>query len=136
MYSYSVYILNYFVFQQPQTQQIQTQQLQTVERPREQQIQATVQKCVINSEVQQVIPLVVAPPNDNAGQHHQQTFLVTPVPQLIPNGNIVSPQNTNNHATTNTFSYQLTNTGYVINEQGNIVTTMPNAQHPYTFGRM
>lgn len=129
----------YYLFQQQQApQQIQTQQIQTVERPREQQIQATVQKCVINNEVQQVIPLVVAPPSDASGQHHQQTFLVTPVPQLIPNGNIVSPQNNNNHANTNTFSYQLTNTGYVINEQGNIVTTMANAQHhaPYTFGRM
>lgn len=88
--------------------------------------------------MQQVIPVVVAPPSDGGGQHHQQTFLVTPVPQLISNGNIVSSQNANNHATTSTFSYQLTNTGYVINEQGNIVTTMANAQHhtPYTFGRM
>ncbi|XP_018566698.1 uncharacterized protein LOC108907476 isoform X2 [Anoplophora glabripennis] len=124
----------------PQQQQIQqqNQQIQTVERVREQQV-PQVQKCVINNEVQQVIPLVVAPPNDNtATQHHQQTFLVTPVPQLLPNGNIVTPQNPTNHTATNTFSYQLTNTGYVINEQGNIVTTMANAQHhtPYTFGRM
>ncbi|KAG5896692.1 hypothetical protein JTB14_002538 [Gonioctena quinquepunctata] len=115
----------------------QNQQIQTVvERPRE---QIQVQKCVINNEVQQVIPLVVAPTSNDttANQHHQQTFLVTPVPQLVPNGNIVTPQNTSNH-TTNTFSYQLANTGYVINEQGNIVTTMPSAQHhtPYTFGRM
>lgn len=125
--------------QQVQAIQQQNQQIQTVvERPREQQIQ--VQKCVISNEVQQVIPLVVAPsPTDNGtAQHHQQTFLVTPVPQLVPNGNIVNPQNANNHTTTNTFSYQLANTGYVINEQGNIVTTMASAQHhtPYTFGRM
>ncbi|XP_050497166.1 uncharacterized protein LOC126878467 isoform X1 [Diabrotica virgifera virgifera] len=129
--------------QQQQTPQVQTvtqnQQIQTViERPREQQIQ--VQKCVITNEVQQVIPLVVAPsPTDTANaQHHQQTFLVTPVPQLVPNANVVTPQHTNNHTTTNTFSYQLANTGYVINEQGNLVTTMANAQHhtPYTFGRM
>lgn len=88
--------------------------------------------------MQQVIPLVVAPPGDANGQHHQQTFLVTPVPQLIPNGNIVSPPTANNHATTSTFSYQLTNTGYVINDQGNIVTTMANGQHhtPFPFGRM
>nr|XP_023028044.1 uncharacterized protein LOC111516096 [Leptinotarsa decemlineata] len=123
--------------QQSQTQVQQNQQIQTVvERPRE---QIQVQKCVINNEVQQVIPLVVAPPpNDTTvNQHHQQTFLVTPVPQLVSNGNIVNPQNSANH-TTNTFSYQLANTGYVINEQGNIVTTMPSAQHhtPYTFGRM
>ncbi|XP_060536990.1 uncharacterized protein LOC132708594 [Cylas formicarius] len=112
------------------------QQLQTVDRSREQTVQQ-VQKCVINNEVQQVIPLVVAPPNDNTGnQHHQQTFLVTPVSQLIPNGNIVQ-QNTNTHNTTNTFSYQLANTGYVINEQGNIVTTMANGQHHASyFGRM
>ncbi|KAJ8923648.1 hypothetical protein NQ315_010228 [Exocentrus adspersus] len=124
---------------QPAQIQQQNQQIQTVERVREQQVPQQVQKCVINNEVQQVIPLVVAPPNDNtATQHHQQTFLVTPVPQLLPNGNIVTPQNPTNHTTTNTFSYQLTNTGYVINEQGNIVTTMANAQHhtPYTFGRM
>lgn len=125
-----------------QTQQIHTQhviqkpqqiQAQTIERPREQTM-----KCVVNNEVQQVIPLVVAP-NDNSGtQHHQQAFLVTPVPQLLPNGNIVTTQNPNNHSS-NTFSYQLTNAGYVINEQGNIVTTMANAvQHhtPYTFNRM
>lgn len=107
----------------------------TVERPREQQIQ----KCIINnSEVQQVIPLVVAPNDSGSTQHHQQAFLVTPVPQLLPNGNIVTSQNPNNHTTSNSFSYQLTNTGYVINEQGNIVTTMANAQHhtPYTFNRM
>ncbi|KAJ8986251.1 hypothetical protein NQ317_009959, partial [Molorchus minor] len=123
---------------QPTQIQQQNQQVQTVERVREQ-IPQPVQKCVINNEVQQVIPLVVAPSNDNSTtQHHQQTFLVTPVPQLLPNGNIVTPQNTTNHATTNTFSYQLANTGYVINEQGNIVTTMANAQHhtPYTFGRI
>lgn len=112
-----------------QKQQIQTQ----IERPREQ-----IQKCVINNEVQQVIPLVVAPNDGGSTQHHQQAFLVTPVPQLLPNGNLVTPQNPNNHPTSNTFSYQLTNTGYVINEQGNIVTTMANAQHhtPYTFNRM
>lgn len=124
------------VGQQIHTQHIlhkQTQmQAQNIERPRE-----TVQKCVINNtEVQQVIPLVVAPNDNNNAQHHQQAFLVTPVPQLLPNGNIVAAQN-NNHAATNTFSYQLTNTGYVINEQG-IVTTMANAQHhvPYSFNRM
>lgn len=122
--------------QTPQAQIQQAQQIQTVERPREQTVQQ-VQKCIINNEVQQVIPLVVAP-SENAGNQHQQsqTFLVTPVPQLISNTNIVTPQNTGNH-NTNTFSYQLTNTGYVINEQGNIVTTMANGQHhtPY-FGRM
>ncbi|KAJ8926823.1 hypothetical protein NQ314_020671 [Rhamnusium bicolor] len=123
--------------QQQQQIQQQNQQIQTVERVRDQ-VPQQVQKCVINNEVQQVIPLVVAPPNDNTTQHHQQTFLVTPVPQLLPNGNIVTPQNPTNHAATNTFSYQLANTGYVINEQGNIVTTMANAQHhtPYAFGRM
>lgn len=108
------------------------QKAQIIERPREPQ---QIQKCVINNEVQQVIPLVVAQPNDGTGtQHHQQTFLVTPVSQLIPNG----PQNPNGHPTGNAYSYQLTNTGYVINEQGNIVTTMANAQHhaPYTFSRM
>ncbi|CAH1980531.1 unnamed protein product [Acanthoscelides obtectus] len=128
---------------QQQAQQVQPNVQQTtvqiqVERPREAQIQQ-VQKCVINNEVQQVIPLVVAPSSDSANnQHHQQAFLVTPVPQLIQNGNIVTTQNTNNHTTPNTFSYQLTNTGYVINEQGNIVTTtMANAQHQsYTFGRL
>ncbi|RZB40168.1 hypothetical protein BDFB_002331, partial [Asbolus verrucosus] len=76
----------------------------------------------------------VAQPNDGTGtQHHQQTFLVTPVSQIIPNG----PQNPNGHASANAYSYQLTNAGYVINEQGNIVTTMANAQHhaPYTFSR-
>nr|CAH7726387.1 unnamed protein product [Callosobruchus chinensis] len=130
--------------QQPQTQQqAQVQPVQQatvqiqVERPRETQIQQ-MQKCVINNEVQQVIPLVVAPSDSSNNQHHQQAFLVTPVPQLIQNGNIVTAQNANNQATPNTFSYQLTNTGYVINEQGNIVTTtMANAQHQsYTFGRL
>ncbi|VEN49526.1 unnamed protein product [Callosobruchus maculatus] len=130
--------------QQPQTQQqaqVQSVQQATVqiqvERPRETQIQQ-MQKCVINNEVQQVIPLVVAPSDSTNSQHHQQAFLVTPVPQLIQNGNIVTAQNANNQATPNTFSYQLTNTGYVINEQGNIVTTtMANAQHQsYTFGRL
>lgn len=111
------------------------QQIQTVDRPREQ-----IHKSVIgNTEVQQVIPLVVTP-NDSSNQHHHQAaFLVTPVPhQIIQSGNIVTSQNTNGHGPTNTFSYQLTNAGYVINEQGNIVTTMANAQHhtPYTFNRM
>ncbi|GLV39522.1 hypothetical protein CBL_09592 [Carabus blaptoides fortunei] len=74
---------------------------------------------ITGNDVQQVIPLVVAQGNDNGTvQHHQQTtFLMT----------------------SNTmFSYQLSNTGYVINEQGNIVTAMSNAQHhpPYTFNRM
>nr|XP_015840511.1 PREDICTED: uncharacterized protein LOC107399218 isoform X1 [Tribolium castaneum]XP_015840538.1 PREDICTED: uncharacterized protein LOC107399218 isoform X1 [Tribolium castaneum] len=127
--------------QQPQQQQPPQQDTQIhhtipkttqiIERPREQQIQ----KCVINNEVQQVIPLVVAQPNDSTGaQHHQQAFLVTPVSQIIPNG----PQNPNGHAPANAYSYQLANTGYVINEQGNIVTTMANAQHhaPYAFSRM
>ncbi|XP_017778691.1 PREDICTED: uncharacterized protein LOC108564232 [Nicrophorus vespilloides] len=93
------------------------------------------QKCVINNEVQQVIPLVVAPNDSTNNQHHQQAFLVTPVPQILPNANIVA-QNPTNHAASNTFSYQLTNTGYVINE--GIVTTMANAQQhtPYTFNRM
>lgn len=125
-------------------QQIQSQhilqkqshlQSQTIDRPRD-----SLPKCVINNtEVhQQVIPLVVAPSDSSNTQHHQQAFLVTPVPQLLPNGNIVANQNNNNHTATNTFSYQLTNTGYVINEQGNIVTTMASAQHhaPYTFNRM
>lgn len=124
------------------TQQIQVQshvlqkqvQTQMIDRPKQDQ-----QKCLINNEVQQVIPLVVAP-NDGTTQHHQQAFLVTPVSQLIPaNGNIVAAQTGNNHGAANTFSYQLTNTGYVINEQGNIVTTMANGvQHhaPYTFNRM
>lgn len=100
------------------------------------------QKSVITgNDVQQVIPLVVAQSNDNGTvQHHQQTtFLVTPVPQLLPNGNIVGTQNPGNHVAPNaTFSYQLSNTGYVLNEQGNIVTTMSNPQHhpPYTFNRM
>ncbi|GJQ66767.1 hypothetical protein Trydic_g18536 [Trypoxylus dichotomus] len=117
---------------------IQKQHIQTnpaVDRPREQQIQ----KCIINnSDIQQVIPLVVAPNDGGNPQHHQQAFLVTPVPQLLPSGNIVASQNPNNHTTSNSFSYQLTNTGYVINEQGNIVTTMANAPHhtPYTFNRM
>ncbi|XP_022901281.1 uncharacterized protein [Onthophagus taurus] len=109
-----------------QIQQIPKQQLQTnVERPREQQLP----KCIINQDVQQVIPLVVAPPHGDAGggQHHQQaTFLVTPVQQLLPNGNIVTATQTNNHATSNTFSYQLANTGYVINEH----------HTPYAFNRM
>lgn len=122
--------------QQQQTTQIQTQHIQTIERPREQQIQATVQKCVINSEVQQVIPLVVSPPSEVT--HHQQAFLVTPVQQLLPNGNLITPQSTNGHATTNTFSYQLTNAGYLINDNGNLLSTMSNGQHhaPYTFGRI
>lgn len=98
----------------------------------------TERKCVINAnEVQQVIPLVVAQ-NDGITTQHQQTFLVTPVPQLLSNSNIVTQQ-TNNHAATNTYSYQLTNAGYVISEQANIVTTMAqNAQNqtPYTFSRI
>lgn len=122
--------------QQTNQQQIHTQHvlqkqepIHTIDRP---------QKCLLNNEVQQVIPLVVAPNDGISTQHHQQAFLVTPVPQLLPNGNLVAQQNTGNHATSNTFSYQLTNTGYVINEQGNIVTTMANAQQhtPYTFSRM
>ncbi|XP_045482423.1 uncharacterized protein LOC123686384 isoform X2 [Harmonia axyridis] len=128
--------------QQNQTQQNQSQQIhtqhsmlkqQTIEIPREQQLR----KCIINEDIQQVIPLVVAPNDGSATQHHQQAFLVTPVPALIPNNNISTEQNTN-HTTASTFSYQLTNTGYVINEQGNIVTTMANSQHhtPYTFNRM
>lgn len=123
--------------QQPDTMHtqhvLQKQQIHTIERPREQ-----LQKCLLNNEVQQVIPLVVAPNDGSTTQHHQQAFLVTPVPQLLPNGNLVAQQNPTNHTTSNTFSYQLTNTGYVINEQGNIVTTMANAQHhtPYTFSRM
>ncbi|KAF2903496.1 hypothetical protein ILUMI_02686 [Ignelater luminosus] len=112
-------------------------QIQTIERPREQQIQKSV---IGNSEVQQVIPLVVTPNDGSTNQHHHQAaFLVTPVPhQIIQSGNIVTPQNPSGHVPANTFSYQLTNTGYVINEQGNIVTTMANAQHhtPYTFNRM
>ncbi|KAF5275359.1 hypothetical protein FQR65_LT04187 [Abscondita terminalis] len=126
---------------QDSTQQIhshvmQKPQIDTIDRSREQQIQKSV---IGNTEVQQVIPLVVAPNDGTSTQHHHQAaFLVTPVPQIIQSGNIVTPQNPNGHATTNTFSYQLTNTGYVINEQGNIVTTMANAQHhtPYTFNRM
>lgn len=105
-------------------------QIHTIERA---------QKCLLNNEVQQVIPLVVAPNDGTTTQHHQQAFLVTPVPQLLPNGNLVAQQNNGSHgATSNTFSYQLTNTGYVINEQGNIVTTMANAQQhtPYTFNRL
>lgn len=111
--------------------QIQTQIID--QRPREQQ-QITTAKCLVNSEV---IPLVVAQ-NEMNGAQHQQAFLVTPVPQLLPNGNIVTVQNPNNHPS-NAFSYQLTNTGYVINEQGNILTTMSSAvQHhtPYTINRM
>ncbi|XP_019765333.1 uncharacterized protein LOC109541079 [Dendroctonus ponderosae] len=122
--------------QQPTAQIQQPQQIQTIERPREQTVQQ-VQKCIINNEVQQVIPLVVASSETNGNQHQQsQTFLVTPVPQLISNANIVTPQTAANH-NTNTFSYQLTNTGYVINDQGNLVTTMTNGQHhaPY-FSRM
>lgn len=81
-----------------------------------------IQKCVISNDVQQVIPLVVAP---DGGGSQPQAFIVTPVQQII-NGNTAA----------NTFSYQLTN-GYVINEQGNIVTTMANAQHtPFTFSRI
>ncbi|XP_044765582.1 uncharacterized protein LOC123321863 isoform X2 [Coccinella septempunctata] len=126
--------------QQNQTQQINTQHsvpkqqtIQTIEIPRDQQIR----KCIINDEIQQVIPLVVAPNDGSATQHHQQAFLVTPVQQLIPNNNI-STEHSANHTSASTFSYQLTNTGYVINEQGNIVTTMANSQHqtPYTFNRM
>lgn len=98
------------------------------------------QKPVITSgEVQQVIPLVVAQNENGTVQHHQQAaFLVTPVPQLIQNTNLIG-QNSVNHVAPNTaFSYQLTNTGYVINEQGNLITTMANPQHhpPYTFNRM
>lgn len=99
------------------------------------------QKPVITSgEVQQVIPLVVAQNENGTVQHHQQAaFLVTPVPQLIQNTNLIGGQNSANHVAPNTaFSYQLTNTGYVINEQGNLITTMANPQHhsPYTFNRM
>lgn len=90
-----------------------------------------------------MIPLVVAQ-NDGTGtvQHHHQTaFLVTSVPphQIIQSGNIMQAQNVGGHAAANTFSYQLADTSYVINEQGNIVNTMVNAaQHhtPYTFTRM
>lgn len=120
--------------QEPHTHQHTLQKSQVIDRPREQQHE--IDKCIINGDqVHQVIPLVVAQPNDGtANQHHQQTFLVTPVSQLIPNGG----QNPSGHATGNGYSYQLTNAGYVINEQGNIVTTMANAQHhaPYTFSRM
>lgn len=132
--------------QQPQVPQQQQQIIQhTIKQPTNQIVEArartdTLLKSVVTgSEVQQVIPLVVAQGNDASAQHHQQaTFLVTPVPQLLPNGNIVSTQAPANHVTPN-FSYQLTNTGYVtINEQGNIVTTMANAQHhsQYTFNRL
>ncbi|KAL3290194.1 hypothetical protein HHI36_023553 [Cryptolaemus montrouzieri] len=114
-------------------QTIPKQTIQTIEIPRDQQIR----KCIINDDLQQVIPLVVTPNDGSAAQHHQQAFLVTPVPQLIPNNNI-STEHSGSHATANTFSYQLANTGYVINEQGNIVTTMANTQHqaPYAFNRM
>ncbi|KAK9889221.1 hypothetical protein WA026_004499 [Henosepilachna vigintioctopunctata] len=122
---------------QNQVQQIHAQHtipkqqtIQTIEIPRDQQIR----KCIINEDL--VIPLVVAPNDGSTTQHHQQAFLVTPVPQLIPNSTI-STEHSNTHGA-NTFSYQLANTGYVINEQGNIVTTMANTQHqtPYTFNRM
>ncbi|GLV26414.1 hypothetical protein CBL_21188 [Carabus blaptoides fortunei] len=90
--------------------------LQTQPEARSRDLQESV---ITGNDVQQVIPLVVAQGNDNGTvQHHQQTtFLMT----------------------SNTmFSYQLSNNGYVINEQGNIVTAMSNAQHhlPYTFNRM
>ncbi|KAB0801322.1 hypothetical protein PPYR_05676 [Photinus pyralis] len=123
--------------QQIHTHVMQKSQVQAVDRSRDQQIQKSV---IGNAEVQQVIPLVVAPNDGSSAQHHHQAaFLVTPVPhQIIQSGNVVTPQNPNGHVSSNTFSYQLTNTGYVINEQGNIVTTMANAQHhtPYSFNRM
>ena len=135
--------------QQQQQQQVQhtqldnnSQQIHTqhaIQKPNLQSAPVERPKCIINNtEVQQVIPLVVAPNDATTTQHHQQTFLVTPVPQLLPNGNIITAQNPNNHIGSNTFSYQLTNTGYVINEQGNIVTTMANTQHhsPYAFNRL
>lgn len=129
------------VDQQQQQQQIIQQSIKQNNQVIETRTRDTLPKSVVTgSEVQQGISLVVAQGNDSTTQHHQQaTFLVTPVPQLLPNGNIISTQNPGNHVTSNAFSYQLTNTGYVtINEQGNIVTTMANAQHhsPYTFNRL
>lgn len=133
---------------QPQQQQQQQQQQQIIQQSLTKQNNQVIEtrareipkSVVTGAEVQQVIPLVVAQGNDASAQHHQPaTFLVTPVPQLLPNGNIVGAQNPGNHVASNAFSYQLTNTGYVtINEQGNIVTTMANAQHqtPYTFNRL
>ncbi|CAG9770005.1 unnamed protein product [Ceutorhynchus assimilis] len=127
--------------QQPQLQQItvqhtqeqaqiqqSTQHIQTLERPRDQTVQQA-QKFILNNEIQQVIPLVVAS-NESGGNQHQQSqaFLVTSVPQIISNANIVPQQNNGTH-NSNTFSYQLTNTGYAMNQQGNIVTTMANVQH-------
>lgn len=115
-----------------------------VERPREPpHLQKQPVATIAGPEVQQVIPLVVAQ-NDGSGavQHHHQTaFLVTSVPshQIIQSGNIMQAQNVAAHApANNAFTYQLADTGYVINEQGNIVNTMVNAQHhtPYTFTRM
>lgn len=116
-------------------QQVQVQLPPQQPRQKEQNV-TQVQKCIINNEVQQVIPLVVASSDNSLNQHQQsQAFLVTPVPQIISGANIVTPQNATNH-NTNTFSYQLTNTGYVINEQGNIVTTMANGQHTSYLSRM
>lgn len=136
---------NQMVVEQPQQPNQPQQIVQQIKQPNqivETRARTDILKSVVTgSEVQQVIPLVVpcAQGSDNTTQHHQQAaFLVTPVPQLLPNGNIVSTQNPGNHVASN-FSYQLTNTGYVtINEQGNIVTTMANAQHhsPYTFNRL
>ncbi|XP_044741395.1 uncharacterized protein LOC123302506 [Chrysoperla carnea] len=107
--------------------------------------QTTLKSVITGNEVQQVIPLVVSQTtaDGSPGQQHQQaTFLVAPVSQLIPNGgNLVTMQQSGGGATqhatnTTTFPYQITNTGYVINEQGNIVTTMANQHQSYSFNRM
>ncbi|KAJ8942470.1 hypothetical protein NQ318_017763 [Aromia moschata] len=67
--------------QQTQIQQ-QNQQIQTIERVRNRYLN----KFKSDS-------LGGGTPNDNTtAQHHQQTFLVAPVPQLLPNGNIMTPQ--------------------------------------------
>lgn len=62
------------------------------------------------------------------------TFLIGSVSQLMPNGdnsivNIQTNQSQNNH----NFPYQISN-DYIINDQGNLITTMPNQS--YIFNRI
>ncbi|XP_066248681.1 uncharacterized protein [Euwallacea similis] len=118
---------------QPHVQVQLPAQIRNVERQKDQNIQQ-VQKCIISSEVQQVIPLVVSSTETSVNQQ-SQTFLVTPVPQILSSANVVTSQNTPN-TNASTFAYQLTNAGYVINEQGNIVTTIANDHHTSYFSRI
>ena len=90
-----------------------------------QHIEVAPEKCIISNS--EVIPLVVTQNN------HQQTIIVTPVQQII-NGGIVQGSQTSQNAT---YSYQLSNASYVINEQGNLVTTITNSPtSQYTFNRI